>query len=82
MGESAAEMKAIQRKANFLVNRLADMLSWGQDVAILDIYWSNKFTKTLDSALTEKFGANVGYTPIDIRKLQLYSVQEIQDKIG
>lgn len=50
---SAPEMKAMQKRATFLVEKLTDMLMKGQDVAALDLYWGNKFAKTISNALKD-----------------------------
>lgn len=65
-----------------MVERLCEMLAKEQDVAVLDLYWSNKFVVDIEKALTAKLGHEVGYLPLESRKLQLYSVQEIQGKLG
>ena len=48
---SSKELARIQRKTEFLANRLSDMLVRGAEVAVLDLYWSNKFVKNIDKAL-------------------------------
>ena len=41
----------LQIRTKFLVDRLTDMLSREQDVAVLDLYWSNKFVCSIDKVL-------------------------------
>lgn len=43
------------------------MLSRSADVAVLDLYWSNKFVSKIDQALVEELGKTAGYTPLDLR---------------
>lgn len=50
------------------------MLAKEQDVAVLDLYWSNKFVIDIEKGLTGKLNHEVGYLPLETRKLQLYSV--------
>ena len=56
-------------RAAFLTERLTDMLSRESDVALLDLFWSNKFLSNIQKALTSKFGGEVGYVALDSRKL-------------
>ena len=58
------------------------MLSRNADVAVLDLYWSNKFASNLDKALIAELGKTAGYTPLDLRQLHLYSVQELKDHLS
>ena len=74
---SEAELKRLQARATFLVDKLSEMLAREQDVAVLDLYWSNKFVKDIEKVLTDKLSHEVGYLPLETRKLQLYSVQEV-----
>ena len=48
---SSKELASIQRKTDFLVNRLCEMLARSAEVAVLDLYWSNKFVSNIDKAL-------------------------------
>ena len=57
------------------------MLSRNADTAVLDLYWSNKFVSKIDKVLVEELGNTAGYTPLDLRQLQLYSVQELKDHL-
>ena len=45
------------------------MLSRNAEVAVLDLYWSNKFASNLDKALIAELGKTAGYTPLDLRQL-------------
>ena len=56
-------------RATFLVDRLSEMLSRESDVAILDLYWSNKFVFNIEKVLTENLSGDIGYYPLDLRKL-------------
>ena len=56
-------------RATFLVDRLSEMLSRESDVAILDLYWSNKFVFNIEKVLTENLSSEIGYYPLDLRKL-------------
>ena len=69
-------------RTNFLIDRLSEMLSRDSDVATLDLYWSNKFASDIERVLTAELSSDVGYIPLDLRKLQLYSVQELQEHIS
>jgi hypothetical protein len=50
--ENKAELKRVQSRATFLVDRLVEMLSRSADVAVLDLYWSNKFVHNIEKVLT------------------------------
>jgi len=67
-------LNSLQIRANFLVDRMTEMLSRESDVAVLDLYWSNKLASDIEKVLTPIFSGEVGYIPLDLRKLQLYSV--------
>lgn len=64
---SNKELASLQKKAEFLIGRLTEMLSRSADVAVLDLYWSNKFVSKIDQALVEELGKTAGYTPLDLR---------------
>ena len=49
---SKAQCMSLQLRATFLTERLTDMLSRESDVAVLDLYWSNKYCKDIEKALT------------------------------
>lgn len=69
MLSSKTELKRLQMRATFLVDRLSEMLSRESDVAILDLYWSNKFVFNIEKVLTENLSSDIGYYPLDLRKL-------------
>ena len=56
-------------RASFLIDRMTDMLSRDSDVTVLDLYWSNKFANSIEKVLTEVLSKDVGYIPLDLRKL-------------
>ena len=56
-------------RATFLVDRLSEMLSRESDVAILDLYWSHKFVFNIEKVLTENLSSDIGYYPLELRKL-------------
>ena len=68
-------------RAKFLADRLADMLSREQDVTVLDLYWSNKFLGNIDRVLKSQLSEDQNYSPLDLRRLQLYSIQELQEHL-
>ena len=57
------------------------MLARQSDVTYLDLYWSNKFASSIEKTLTEVLSADVGYRALDLGKLQMYSVQELQEHL-
>lgn len=59
----------LQKRAAFLIEKLSEMLAREQDVAILDLYWGNKFVSDIEKVLTAKLGHEVGYLPLETRKL-------------
>lgn len=66
---SKTELKRLQMRATFLIDRLSEMLSRESDVAVLDLYWSNKFACNIEKVLTQNLNSDVGYHPLDLRKL-------------
>lgn len=62
-------LKSLQMRASFLIDRMTDMLSRESDVTVLDLYWSNKFASSIEKVLTEVLAKDVGYIPLDLRKL-------------
>ena len=71
----------LQMRSRFLVDRLTDMLSREQDVSVLDLYWSNKFVSSIDKVLKEGMADEPDSAQLDLRKLQIYSVQELQSNL-
>jgi len=61
------ELVSLQRKTELLVGRLTDMLSRDADVAVLDLYWSNKFVHTVEKIFVAQIGNMSGYKPLDLR---------------
>ena len=57
------------------------MLSREQDVTVLDLYWSNKFLGNIDRVLKSQLSEDQNYSPLDLRRLQLYSIQELQEHL-
>ena len=57
------------------------MLSREQDVSVLDLYWSNKFVSSIDKVLKAGMADEPDSAQLDLRKLQIYSVQELQSNL-